>query len=103
VSQQKYKLMFVVSALCAYYEHNDCASCVSPEVIAAREIPLEWLVRVLTEPQRTESDKEDPELRHALAPIPEYGDRVLRVVYNETTAPWRIITVYFDRTQRNRL
>jgi hypothetical protein len=30
VSQQKYKLMFVVSALCAYYKHNDCASYVSP-------------------------------------------------------------------------
>jgi hypothetical protein len=50
-----------------------------------------------------EPDREDPELRHALARIPEYGDRVLRVVYNQTTVPWRIITVYFDRTQRNRL
>ena len=30
VSQQKYKLMFVVSAKSAYYKHNDCASCVSP-------------------------------------------------------------------------
>ncbi len=73
------------------------------QVIAAREIQLEWVARVLAEPQRTELDREDPELRHALACIPEYGDRVLRVVYNETTVPWRIITVYFDRTQRNRL
>lgn len=58
---------------------------------------------MLAQPQRVEQDREDSELRHALARIPEYGDRVLRVVYNETTVPWRIITVYFDRTQRNKL
>ena len=33
VSQQKCKLMFVVSAKSAYYKHNDCASCVSPRFI----------------------------------------------------------------------
>ena len=73
------------------------------KVTAAREIPLEWVARVLAQPQSTEPDEVDPELRHALARISEYGDRVLRVVYNETVAPWRIVTVYFDRTQRNKL
>ena len=33
MSQQKYKLMFVVSAKSAYYEHNDCVSCVSPDTV----------------------------------------------------------------------
>jgi hypothetical protein len=42
-----------------------------------------------------------PELRHALAHIPEYGGRVLRVVYNRTTIPWRIVTAYFDRKERS--
>lgn len=73
------------------------------QVIAARQIALQWIVSVLQAPQRIEPDAEDPELSHALARIPEYGDRVLRVVYNKTTQPWRIVTVYFDRSQRNRL
>jgi hypothetical protein len=73
------------------------------QVITAREIQLEWVARVLAEPQKTEPDREDPELRHALACIPENGNRVLRVVYNENKEPWRIITVYFDRTQRNKI
>lgn len=73
------------------------------EVITRRQIPLEWIARVLANPQRTEADRTDPELSHALARIPEYEDRVLRVVYNQTTSPWRIVTVYFDRTQRNQL
>ncbi|MDF5723328.1 MAG: DUF4258 domain-containing protein [Rhizonema sp. PD37] len=85
---------------------NDCPYTLTvhaQQVIAAREIEVEWIVRVLTQPQRTEPDREDSELRHALARIAEKGNRVLRVVYNETTIPWRIITVYFDRTQKNKL
>lgn len=70
-------------------------------VIAERDIPLEWVARVLEHTQRTEPDSEDPALRHALAAIPEYGGRVLRVVYNDSVRPWRIVTVYFDRTQRS--
>lgn len=70
-------------------------------VIKEREIPLEWVARVLRRPERTEMDKVDPELRHALAHIPEYGGRVLRVVYNGTTTPWRIVTAYFDRKERS--
>lgn len=73
------------------------------QVIEARQISLEWIERVLAAPQMTTPDDEDPELCHALGRIPEYGDRVLRVIYNPTIEPWRIITVYFDRTQRNRL
>nr|WP_242032394.1 DUF4258 domain-containing protein [Aphanizomenon flos-aquae] len=57
------------------------------QVITAREIQLEWVARVLAEPQKTEPDREDPELRHALARIPENGNRVLRVVYNPHSAP----------------
>jgi Domain of unknown function (DUF4258) len=72
-------------------------------VIAEREIPLGWIARVVAHPNKTEPDREDPMLRHALARIPEHADTVLRVVYNETTEPWLIVTAYFDRTQRHRL
>lgn len=72
-------------------------------VIAEREIQMEWVARILTNPQRMETDSEDPALGHALGRIPEHGDRVLRVVYNKTVKPWRIVTVYFDRTQKDKL
>ena len=72
-------------------------------VIAEREIPLAWVARVLSRPTKTEPDRQDPTLRHALAEIPEHGGRVLRVVYNETTQLWIVITAYFDRGQRGRL
>ena len=42
-------------------------------------------------------------LKHALRRIPEYDDRILRVVYNETSEPWRVVTVFFDRTMRGKL
>jgi Domain of unknown function (DUF4258) len=73
------------------------------KVISEREIPNEWIARVLMHPLKTEPDRDDPELRHALATIAEYGDRVLRIIYNYTTSPLLIVSVYFDRTQRGRL
>lgn len=69
--------------------------------VAERDIALEWIARVLEHPQRTEPDRQDPALRHALATIPEHGGRVLRVVYNGTVNPWRVVTAYFDRKERS--
>ncbi len=72
-------------------------------MLAERQIPLDWVARVLATPVVTEADRSDPELRHALARIPEHGDRVLRVIYNPQTQPWRIVTVYFDRRASRQL
>lgn len=72
-------------------------------VIAARSIPIAWVERVLTSPEKNEPDKGDPQVTHALGRIPEHGGRVLRVVYNGVIEPVTIVTVYFDRTQRNKL
>jgi len=36
------------------------------KVISERAIRLEWIERVLSRPERTEEDQEDPELHHAL-------------------------------------
>jgi hypothetical protein len=33
----------------------------------------------------------------------EHGGRVLRVVYNGSVKPVRVVTAFFDRTQRNKL
>ena len=72
-------------------------------VIRERGIRKEWIDRVLRLPSKTEPDKKDPELRHALAPIREHGDRILRVIYNYTVDPKLIVSVYFDRSQRGKL
>jgi hypothetical protein len=72
-------------------------------VLRARDIAVEWVRRVLTQPHLRLPDAEDPDLLHALAPIAEREDRVLRVVYNGTTEPWRVVTAYFDRAWRGML
>ena len=50
-------------------------------VLRERDISVEWVGRVLTHPHLRLPDAEDPDLLHALAPIAEREDRVLRVVY----------------------
>ena len=72
-------------------------------VMTERGIIPEWVERVLQNPERVGDDKRDPLLRHALGTIPEYGNRVLRVVYNGSVEPVRVVTVYFDRALRNEL
>lgn len=61
-----------------------------------RKILEEWIRATIDHPARTDSDEDDPSLVHALRAIPEKGFRVLRVIYNETVTPVRIVTVYFD-------
>lgn len=73
------------------------------DVIREREIPIEWLSATLSQPSRVEADADDPELRHALRVIPEFGYRVLRVVFNETRNPCHVVTVYFDRAMKGKL
>jgi hypothetical protein len=66
-------------------------------------ILLEWVERVLQQPERVESDSVDAELEHRLGRIPEYDGRVLRVIVKTATNPLRVITCYFDRKMRRRL
>ena len=56
-------------------------------VLAERQIDMEWLNRTLSEPERVERDPSDPELQHRLSRIPEFGNRVLRVVMNTDLIP----------------
>jgi len=72
-------------------------------ILRERDIPVEWVRRVLTHARLRLPDAEDPDLLHALAPIAEREDRVLRVVYNGATEPWRVVTAYFDRAWRGLL
>lgn len=71
-------------------------------VLAERGIELAWVERVLTDPQYTALDEADSQLRHAAGPIVEHGDRYLRVIYNSSAVPWRVVTAYFDRSLRGK-
>jgi hypothetical protein len=68
-----------------------------------RKIEPHWIEMALSEPDRLEQDSVDPTARHALKRIAEMNNRVLRVVYNATTSPIRIISVYFDRGMKGKL
>jgi hypothetical protein len=72
-------------------------------VIHARGIKQEWVDLVLASPALTHPDAADAELEHRLAVIPEYGNRVLRVVLKRNTVPPMVITAYFDRTMKGTL
>jgi len=72
-------------------------------VIANRSIDRKWLEQVLERPERVEADKVDPALKHAIGRISVHRGRVLRVVYNDTVDPRRIVTAYFDRTLRDKI
>lgn len=63
-------------------------------------IRIEWVERVLLQPERVEPDRTDPELEHRMRRIPESGERVLRVIVKKTSKPMRVITCYFDRKMR---
>lgn len=54
------------------------------DTIRERKIRSEWIDIPMADPTLTEPDAEDSTLMHALRAIPEYGDRVLRVIYNRT-------------------
>lgn len=73
------------------------------KTILERDIDLAWISRVVQHPIKTHPDLLDPEAMHALAKIPERGDRVLRVIYNPTVSPWRIVTAFFDRRMKGKL
>ena len=69
-------------------------------VLQERRISMAWVSEALSNPERLENDRRDPDLVHALRPIPERSDRVLRVVYNSRSRPPCVVTAFFDRRER---
>lgn len=67
------------------------------DALAKRQILEAWVDMAMRSPVWIEADDVDPLLEHRLAPIAEFGNRILRVIVNPQTEPWRIVTAYFDR------
>ena len=67
------------------------------EVLQKRQIALAWVEKAFYQPEWTQNDAIDPDLEHRLARIPEFGDRLLRVVVNIKKTPPSIVTAFFDR------
>lgn len=68
-----------------------------------RLIAEEWVEATVAEPALRTSDPNDVEVERFYRPIPEHGGRVLRVVVNTRVAPWRVVSVFFDRSVRGQL
>ena len=67
-----------------------------------RKIDMAWIELALAEPEWAQADPKKPGVMHAFLRIAERNHRVLRVVYNPSVLPVRVITVYFDRRFRGR-
>lgn len=79
--------------VCMAYELTEHAR----DALENRKIELAWVERVIDFPERTEADAVDPDMEHRLGRVPEWGNRVLRVIVNRSTEPLRIVTAFFDR------
>jgi hypothetical protein len=68
------------------------------DVRQERDIPVEWVERVISGPSLVEELGDGTV--HYVAPIPEHGGRFLRVVAADAPEPDRIVTLFFDRRMR---
>ena len=68
-----------------------------------REIPLEWIRQILEEPDLREADRRETGVELFYARIAACGNRVLKVVVNVQVDPWWVMSVYFDRSMKERL
>jgi hypothetical protein len=73
------------------------------DVLDERDIPIEWMERVLTHPVLVEPAESDLALENRFGRIAEFGDRVPRVVVNTTVVPERVVSVDFARRMKDRL
>jgi hypothetical protein len=65
-----------------------------------RAIRREWVEAVLTRPDWTEPDASQPDLMLAFGLVPDFGNRILRVVYDSNSVDVRVITCFFDRGRK---
>jgi hypothetical protein len=65
-----------------------------------RELALDWVERIVREPEWTAPDPTDPSLERRFGMIRENGNRVLRVVCRDLREEVLVVTLFFDRKAR---
>ncbi len=73
------------------------------EAIQQREIHYQWINQTLAQPELRMEDPNDPTVERFFRTIPDYGNRILRVAVNTKSWPWRVVSVFFDRTMKGKL
>jgi len=73
------------------------------DVIERRRLRLEWVERTVAAPEQRIRDSRDEALERFFRRIPESDGRVLRVVVNARSDPWRVVSAFFDQSMRGRL
>ena len=73
------------------------------DVMDEREIPVEWIEFVVSEPELRTPDPNDFAVERFFRRIPEQGDRVLRVAVITRAPTWRVVSVFFDRNMRGKV
>jgi hypothetical protein len=68
------------------------------DMLQEREIRMEWVLRTLDQPDRTEERADGT--KHYLRKIAERDLRWLRVVVNVASTPPKRVTAFFDRRLR---
>lgn len=71
--------------------------------IRQRNLERQWIVATLENPDLEDPHPKDTDCRIAYKAIAEADGRVLKVVYNISTDPIRVVTVHFDRRMRGKL
>ena len=66
------------------------------EALRLRQIEREWVMAALKSPELQEFDPVPRRMR-AFRRIPQFGNRWLRVVYEEDDDRWLVVTAFFDR------
>ena len=72
-------------------------------VMEERQIRVEWVESAVSVPALRTLDPVDSEVERFFRRIPEQDNRVLRVAVNTRVAPWRVVSVFFDRSMRGEL
>ena len=72
-------------------------------VMEERLILVDWVESAVSEPTLRTLDPIDSEVERFFRRIPAHGNRVLRVAVNTRVAPWRVVSVFFDRSMRGEL
>ena len=72
------------------------------ERLRERQIPTGWIEAILDSPLIDEPDPSGDGRRRCWGRVPEFGDRMLRIVYVAETDLIRVITVTPDRNRGRR-